>query len=253
MAFCTKCGKELSEGVACDCMTQQKLQTTGGVDFKGIGMEIWNFFKALMGRPISAGAQFVSMCNFKMALILIGIHSLSIGLWIAAILGKYNSFVRAEAYGDYISGLMAPVFTGFLGCAAAAFIIACALAGVMFVLVKIFRGNTTYKHMLCVSAVKALICTPYILAAFVLSLLMPVYLVLIPMMVVNFGVLLSEYNLVHIICSGSDIRVDRVPYIMIINYIVMSIILLIIVSTIAIPMCMPPAMNNIGDFMDSVF
>lgn len=274
--FCRNCGRMLLDNEICTCTTQQvqpqytqpvqpqytqpaqpqytqPARQTGitGADVKAMGSSILQVVGALAKKPANAAAQFISLCNVKMALILLGVHSVSVALYVFAVLLKYNMAVD-KYYGDYgygyrfdVSAFKAPLFTGFLGSGISAFVIALALAGVLFVLAKIFRGQTSFKHMLCVSAVKGTILTPYMAAAFLLQLVipfdpeMPVGM-FVPMLIIAFGTSLGEYSLVYNIGSAK-VSPDRVPYIMIINAIVMMIIMLIVMSAL-VPACLPQKM-----------
>ena len=90
--FCTKCGKELVDGVCPSCASSEKETVSGSVDIKGSLMECVNVFKKIFTKPFDAIKEFVSENKFIAGIIMVVISALSTGIYkIATLKNVYSS------------------------------------------------------------------------------------------------------------------------------------------------------------------
>lgn len=137
--FCTKCGKELTEGQACDCQASQTATAnTGSVDFKECGKDCLNLLKGIFTKPVETIKNFVVDNKLVAAIIMIVVAALSNGLFRIA----YEKAKLASAY--YEPRYLNDFFTVSLES-----LVRYALIAVIgYVLVTlIFKGKTSWKQM----------------------------------------------------------------------------------------------------------
>lgn len=290
--FCKYCGKELEEGMTCSCVenkapeetvsnTNVNIPSTEGKkitsnDVKSFAKGFWEFFKAFIKNPVSVGARFVNSCDFKNALGLIGLQSIIVAFLVISLVSKYNSVLKKTASlagGAYtgavkaqMSAAMFSIPTVFIITAIVTFAVASLIALVLMLFVKLFKGNTTYKYMLCVSAMNSFVIIPFALLGLILALIMPLSLNLdsitnasgiiapfvLPVVVATLGTALGNYIMINIIYAGSNVNKEMLPYIMFFTGIVMSIAFIFIMK-IVMPMCLPPAIGTASNALESLF
>lgn len=282
--FCRYCGKELEEGMVCSCAQNatQEESTMANNKIKAYAKQFWILIKAFIKKPISVGANFVNACDFKYALSIMGLQSILVALIAMSLVGKFNSAIKnavelsgsyASAVGSQASGVMFSLPTVFAATAISTFAIACLLALGLTMFIKLFKGNTTYKYMLCVSSVNSLTLIPFALFGLIVSILMPLNINLsnlsslssfinpfiLPVGVAAIGMTLGNYIMLNIIYAGSDVKKEYLPYIMFLTGIVMSIALLLVFK-IAMPMCLPSAIRSgmdaagaVGNIFEALF
>ena len=282
--FCKYCGKELEEGMICSCVenAEQEEKTIKNNDIKSHAKGFWALFKAFIKNPVSVGARFVNACDFKYALVLIGLQSILVALLVISLVGKFNSAIKntialagsyAEAIESQVSGVMFSLPTVFIITAIATFAIASLLALILMLFIKLFKGNTTYKYMLCVSSINSFVLIPFILCGLIIGIIMPLNVDLnslshlsslitpfiLPIGIASIGMALGNYIMLNIIYAGSDVNKENLPYIMFLTGIVMSIAFLLVFK-IVMPMCLPSAIKagmdaagSVGDIFESLF
>ncbi len=288
--FCKNCGKMLEDGAVCDCTqaaapvapetpveqpapvyVAPEAPAAPAAPKEGIGTffkKIWALFVAFMKKPIDTASAFVNNCDYKTALSIIGIHAVAVALLLVTYAAEYNGIIMESS--GAVSGMSReaarmieraafPTWTIFFVSAIATFGVGCLLAAVLMLLVKIFKKETTYKYMLCASAMNSLAITPFVLVAVLCGLLFSVkmsvssiiWAMVVPMVVGSIGVNLGTYVTLGIVPAGSSATKDNMPYIMFIAGIVMAI-LLYIVLTICVPMCLPEIMQDADSLMEAL-
>ena len=273
--FCKFCGKELEEGMVCSCVenTAQGENTGKNNDIKSQAKGFWSLFKAFVKNPVSVGARFVNDCDFKYALCIIGVQSILVALLVMSLVGKYNSAIKdtialAGSYSGMIesrvSGFLFSLPTVFVITAITTFAMACILALVLMLVVKMFKGNTTYKYMLCVSAVNSMVLIPFILCGLILSIIIPLDInvrslnslkslisaFVLPVGISSVGIMLGNYVMLNIIYAGSKVNKELLPYIMFLTSVIMAIVFVLIFK-IVMPMCLPSSIKATMDAASS--
>lgn len=283
--FCKYCGKELEDGEICSCGGEKAVQTESASETKNIKSQmkgIWTLFKAFIKKPVSVGTQFVNDCNVKQALGIIGVQSLLVALLVMSLAGKYNSAIKnlaslasgGNSAETTVSSYVFSLPTVFIITAVAAFAIACLLAAVLMLIIKIFKGNTRYDYMVCVSSINSLALIPFIVCGLLVSLAVPMNLnlnlndltgalsgissviggffksLILPISIASIGIMLGSYIVVNIISGGSDVNREVLPYIVFLESIVMAIIWMFMLKAVT-PMCLPPAINETINEMHS--
>ena len=300
--FCGNCGSPLEEGSICSCQQQttqdqeqripeQQQQHTQQQQYVQIMApappnafviylkKMWTLIIALVKSPAKVGTQFVGSADYKMALGLIGVQSLAAVFLFLSFAGKFNSAIVAvnnlatsKAYGTGTSGVRVslggfsdikfPMFTVFVVVGIITFGLACLMAGVIMLIINIFKGNTDYKHLLCVSAIISIMSTPFLLAAFFMSLLMPmdiaksitsgnvpliyssfIFPFLYPLLIALAGNIIGWFTALKVIKGGSDIDDNKTIYVLFLSAIVMIIATYLTIK-VGGPMCLPSTIRE---------
>lgn len=283
MKFCKYCGKELEDDAVCSCVANTELEVIPeNSDIKSRTKEFWALFKAFIKSPVSVGAQIVNGCDFKNALVMISAQSILLALLVISLAGKFNSAIKnaislAGSYADAVEAQVSGIFfslpTVFIITAISSFAIASLLALFLMLFIKLFKGNTTYQYMFCVSSVNSLVLIPFILCGLLVSLIMPLNVnisslsdlsglitpFVLPVGIAAVGITLGNYIMLNILYAGSDVNNEFSPYVMFLTGIAMAVAFIIIFK-IAMPMCLPSyikagadAAGSVGDILESLF
>lgn len=112
--FCTKCGKKLEEGQACDCSKNKKVvETTTKIDIKESCIDCLNVFKKIFTKPLEAIEEFVTENKFISGIIMVVVAAISNGLYkIATLKSLYSS---SASSGNDFSSLLESALSGKLG------------------------------------------------------------------------------------------------------------------------------------------
>lgn len=271
--FCKFCGKELEEGAVCSCAAAQPApqaepspaadaapQNATAQQAKGMVSNFWSLFTSFVKAPVTVGKAFVSACNSKYAFIIMGIQAILLGLLFTSFAGKYNSLIKSTMYaaGGFVDsfsatasaamqaqtqGLMFPLVTVFFVTAIVSFALACALAAILMLFIKIFKGNTTYQYMACASAVNSLTLIPFTLVALLLSLIVSGTGLIYVAVIASIGSTLGYFITLNVLSAGSDITENKAPYVLFLSIILLSVVTYFVVK-FAFPMCLPQTVKT---------
>ena len=241
--------------------------------------KIWTLIIALVKSPAKVGTRFVGSADYKIALGLIGAQVLAVVFLFLSFVGKYNSAIVAaynlttsKAYGTGTSNLSVsfgrlpdikfPMFKMFVVVGIITFGLACLMAGVIMLIIKIFKGNTDYKHLLCVSGINSIMSTPFLLAAIFVSLSMPmdiaksissgnvysiyssfIFPLLYPLLIALVGNIIGWFTSLKVIAGGSDIDDNKAIYVLFLSAIVMIIATYLTIK-VGGPMCLPSSIRD---------
>lgn len=201
--FCVYCGKPLQEGEVCSCRAQndqQTVPTTGETPqasqdqqiprvpqaapnptavaaqayLKQLWLLIVNIFKA----PVSAAKSFAGSGDFRAAWGLVVIRALSFALFLTALCLRISAAVL-DGLRSFSSSLLGstqaqsvlkfPLAKVFFLALITSFGIACLFAAILLLFNKVlFKTETDYLHMLCVSGVNSMAGAPFLLAGMLL-------------------------------------------------------------------------------------
>ncbi len=283
--FCKFCGTPLEEGQVCACQSAPapaEAPAPEKQDAKAYATGFWAMFKSFIKKPVTTGKAFVNSCDFKYALIIMGIQAILVGLLVMSLVGKYNTALKnvismTGSYSDMmeaqVMGVMFSLPTVFIVSAIATFAVACIIPAVIMLFIKMFKGNTNYKYMLCVSALNSLVLIPFILVAILVSVITPLNInfnnmesaksimnpIIYPVAIATIGLALGNFVMISAIPGGSDVDKDALPYVMFLTGIIMAVVTYFVFK-ITVPMCLPPAiesglnsLESAGNMIDSLF
>ena len=134
--FCTKCGKELVEGKACDCQTSTT--STSSVDFKECGKDCLEVVKGIFTKPVETIKNFVADNKLISAIIMVVVAALSTGLCTIAYEKEQlaNKFYEPKYLNDFFTKSLDSLVQFAL------------IAAIGYLLVTvIFKGKSTWKQM----------------------------------------------------------------------------------------------------------
>ena len=78
--FCIHCGKKLKDGEVCDCMANVQVQTND------LGTNLIDVLKGMFMKPIDTIKSYTEEKHFNLALVLVGILSLSTALFMMSLI-----------------------------------------------------------------------------------------------------------------------------------------------------------------------
>lgn len=111
--FCTKCGKPLEDGKACDCELTKKeesskagvVQTTSGVDINGYINSYMDIVKGIFTKPVETMKKYIAGDQYILGIIAIVFNSLISGIFLYCLcseaMGLIGSFM---GYGSILGG-----------------------------------------------------------------------------------------------------------------------------------------------------
>ena len=88
--FCIHCGKKLKEGEVCDCQANVSVQTDN------LGTTLLNVLKGMFVKPIDTIKSYTNEKNFNLALILVGIFSLSAALFMLSLIKNLSDMATSS-------------------------------------------------------------------------------------------------------------------------------------------------------------
>lgn len=257
--FCKYCGSQIPDGQVCSCPAAQAAQAQQnfqapqapqmapaqpnavGIFFK----KLWSLICSLFKTPATTSQQFVHVCDTNLALALIGIHSLAMALLLIAVTGKINALT-----GGLVSVFNLPAV--FFVALIVAFGLACLRPAVYLLFVKIFRGNTNYKYMLCLSSVKSFWSAPFALLGLVFALLFPLPLVLyFPIIIALLGMPLGLFVSQKALHSGASLEENKAVYALFLTSVVMLVVFYIILKLV-VPICVPVLSSGVGNILGNL-
>ncbi|MCI1965533.1 MAG: hypothetical protein LKJ17_05305 [Oscillospiraceae bacterium] len=198
--FCVYCGRPLEEGEVCQCRNISAQATPLKAEEKVAQANIlpskagkyvqglWHFIRQSFQAPVQAMRSFAASADVNEAFGLIGIQAIAFGLFMVVLCSKLSDVLTTALYGglssigslfswasgnlfensDAIADLgrfpMGKIFfLSLLLAAVSAFL----FAGILLMFSKVFKGQTTYRHMLCVSGANSLASAPFLLLGIV--------------------------------------------------------------------------------------
>ena len=206
-------------------------------------------FIAILKAPVSAGRQIAGMGSMKLGIGLFSIQAIISGILAMIFCGQINDLLYSltSAVGSFVDGpdeIKMNIFTCFLLTVIGSLAISFALALVLFLLVKIFKANTTYAHMVSVVGVRSVGTTSIIVLAILL------YFIKEPLgiAVYVFSGILGLLFMVRVIPSASSLSEDRVAYVTILAT-VLGIVIFYVVMRILLPLYVP---DEFIEFLDGI-
>lgn len=169
--FCTKCGKKLEEGKACDCSKTSTPKTVAStetkIDIKESFMDCVNVFKKIFTKPLDAIKEFVCENKFVAGIIMVVLAALSSGLYKIATLKSMYSSTSAESFGmDDLSSLFETALSGgsltaepeylkeFFTTFGTSLVEYALIVLLGYVIIsKLFKGTASWKHMITAVAI----------------------------------------------------------------------------------------------------
>lgn len=237
MAFCTQCGKELEDGQVCGCQKNfadnvqlnidnekaQKLKENS----KNFANNILQVFLQILKKPARAGKEFIQSGNVMFSMAFIILQGIISGIIVMVYAGKVNSLLdmslsifsknlKIKEATNILSQIKFQTSKVFMLALTASIIISIVITLIIWLMAALFKGSTSFSHMLCVSGIKSAGTIPFMLLALLLSFIS-----------VKWGIIFYITSAVAgyifigcVLASGAVSDANRMPYILFVTVIV---------------------------------
>ena len=255
--FCVHCGRPLQEGEVCSCRNQSapptpevrpEPQAAQPAAAAGTASICWQLVKDSFRAPASVLPAFAASGDRNTALLLLGARAVSFALFmtvlcnqiktsIHSMMGSLSSFASGSGADQYLDFPLGKIFILSLLLSAAAALL---FAGLLLVFSKyVYKADTTYDRMLCVSAAGGVAGIPFLLAG-----------LLILFLSIKFGLYLAAFGillqLLFVSCAfrkAGALDGSRSIYALFLSLAVQVIILAVFVKVFS-PMYLPDALQE---------
>lgn len=155
--FCIHCGKKLKDGEVCDCMANVQVQTND------LGTNLIDVLKGMFMKPIDTIKSYTDEKHFNLALVLVGILSLSTALFMMSLI-KNVAEMATSSMGGLTLYAMTSVssqipylqifFIGLISVIAFAFI----YTGLLYLVNSVmFKGERSFKKVFTMYGVNSVV------------------------------------------------------------------------------------------------
>ncbi len=155
--FCIHCGKKLKDGEVCDCMANVQVQTND------LGTNLIDVLKGMFMKPIDTIKNYTDEKHFNLALVLVGILSLSTALFMMSLI-KNVAEMATSSMGGLTLYAMTSVssqipylqifFIGLISVIAFAFI----YTGLLYLVNSVmFKGERSFKKVFTMYGVNSVV------------------------------------------------------------------------------------------------
>ena len=155
--FCIHCGKKLKDGEVCDCMANVQVQTND------LGTNLIDVLKGMFMKPIDTIKSYTDEKHFNLALVLVGILSLSTALFMMSLI-KNVAEMATSSMGGLTLYAMSSVssqipylqifFIGLISVIAFAFI----YTGLLYLVNSVmFKGERSFKKVFTMYGVNSVV------------------------------------------------------------------------------------------------
>ena len=172
--FCIHCGRKLKEGEVCDCQVKKNLESDN------LGASLLEAIKGIFIKPVDTIKKFTNDKHFTLALILLGIFSVAISLFVISFV-KNLSDVATSAMGGislYAIGmrtLSIPYLKIFFISLIIAILFIFIYTGILYLVNSIiFKGDRRFKKVFSMYGVTSVIMTISLLVSSIFMFVTPV-------------------------------------------------------------------------------
>lgn len=271
--FCVYCGRSLEEGEECHCRdissravpskTEEKVAQAVVSASKAGGylQGLWSLIKRSFRAPSQMMRSFAASADSNAALGLIGIQAIVFGLFmdafcsqitaaladalqrisfaVGSIFGRSsgNSFGNSDDIANLVKFPMGKIFFLSLILAVAAALL---FAGILLVFSKIFKGQATYRHMLCVSGANSLAAAPLLLLGIVglwINFKLGIGLACL-------SLLLQPYFTFEALNGTAAVEEDKSVYVCFLSFAVLTLVMLFVVKQVY-PQYLPTGLTSL--------
>ena len=155
--FCIHCGKKLKDGEVCDCMANVSVQTND------LGTNLLDVLKGMFVKPIDTIKTYTDEKHFNLALILVGIFSLSSALFMISLIKNFMEMATSSMGGITLYAMtqtstqvpyLQIFFIGLLAIIAFVFI----YTGLLYLVNSVmFKGDKSFKKVFTMYGVNSVI------------------------------------------------------------------------------------------------
>ena len=125
--------------------------------------ELWGAWVSLIKAPVTAGVQFINSASKNIAFGLIILQAILTGIFGIQLCNEFND---AIGYDDYKINLVMAFLLSVVG----SLLVSAVVFGLIFIVVRILKGNATWENNLCIASLKAVISVPFQLIGIILCL-----------------------------------------------------------------------------------
>ncbi len=162
--YCIHCGKKLKEGEVCDCQANVQVQTND------LGTNFVEVLKGMFVKPIDTIKGYTDEKHFNLALILVGVFSLSAALFMLSLVKNMTEMATSSMggltlYAITTTSVQIPYlqifFVGLIAVIAFTFI----YTGFLYLVNSVmFKGNRSFKKVFTMYGVNSVITSATLLA-----------------------------------------------------------------------------------------
>ena len=155
--FCIHCGKKLKDGEVCDCMANVQVQTND------LGTNLIDVLKGMFMKPIDTIKSYTDEKHFNLALVLVGILSLSTALFMMSLIKNVAEMATSSMGGLTLYAMtsvssqipyLQVFFIGLISVIAFAFI----YTGLLYLVNSVmFKGERSFKKVFTMYGVNSVV------------------------------------------------------------------------------------------------
>ncbi len=163
--FCIHCGKQLNEGEVCSCQANVQGQS------ESLGTSFVDVIKGMFVKPVDTIKTYSNDKHFSLALILLGIFSVVISLFVLSFVKNLSDVATSSMGGIslYTMGAVAtqiPYLKIFFVCLVVAVIFIFVYTGLLYLVNSvIFKGDKSFKKVFAMYGVNSVILSISLLVA----------------------------------------------------------------------------------------
>ena len=109
--YCTKCGKKLEEGKACDCEKKEKKEIKEVETSNDMLNDYIDALKGIITKPVDTMKKYTKKSKFNLALIMLAINVIISGLFVYLFVKEFSTDLYSLMLGSYSSILSGPQTT----------------------------------------------------------------------------------------------------------------------------------------------
>ena len=172
--FCIHCGKKLEDGEVCNCQANTQARSDG------LGTDILDVVKGMFIKPVDTVKNYSNDKSFTLALILLGVCSVAISLFVLSFVKNLSDVVSSSVGGVslYTIGMtrvQIPYMKIFFICLITAILFIFAYTGILYLVNSIiFKGDRSFKKVFSMYGVTSVIMTISLLVSSIFMFVTPV-------------------------------------------------------------------------------
>lgn len=172
--YCIHCGKKLEEGEVCDCRVN-----TVQSQANNLGTNLSEVLKGMFVKPISTIKKYTDESNFNLALILLGVFSLAISLFVISLVKNLadatSSMGALTLYTIGMGRMQIPYLKIFFVVLIIVIAFIFVYTGLLYLVNSVmFKGEKSFKKVFTMYGINSIITTTALLVAAIFMFIHPV-------------------------------------------------------------------------------
>ena len=171
--YCIHCGKKLEDGEVCDCTANAVKSQSNN-----LGTSLLEVLKGIFVKPIDTIKKYTDESNFNLALILLGIFSLAISLFVLSLIKNLSEVTSSMGaltlYTIGMSSIQIPYMKIFFVVLIVSIAFIFAYTGLLYLVNSImFQGIRSFKKVFTMSGISSVITTVSLLVSTIFMFIHP--------------------------------------------------------------------------------